>query len=60
VDGVSAALSAARIVLFTNQPIANLAEARALHDDDEFVPKAAGATVLATTVLSVMGRQATS
>jgi hypothetical protein len=46
------------IVLFTNQPIANLAEARALHGGDEFVPKAAGATVLATTVLSVMGRQA--
>jgi CheY-like chemotaxis protein len=43
------------IVLYTDVPISSLAEARALHGGDEFVPKGAGAAVLATTLLSLLG-----
>jgi CheY-like chemotaxis protein len=45
------------IVLYTDVPIASLADARAVHGGDEFVPKGAGAAVLATTLLSLLGRQ---
>jgi hypothetical protein len=44
-------------VLYTDLPISSVAEARALHGGDEFVPKGAGATVLATTLLSLLGGQ---